>query len=542
LEREKTLMEELTSAEPNLRTYLQVLRRRFLWVIALAILAVAASVAINVVQTKKYSASSLLLVRPAGSTSSLISGIQQTITPTDILTELQLLASAPVKMEAAKQLGFKPSIVGSEVGQTNVISVTASAKTASLAARAANAYAKDFVAQEEKSAIDALISGEQQYQSQIDAIDLQIQSLSASTTAASASAILALTSQVATLKGDEAQLEVAAAESPGGVELVSLASPPKSPSSPRPFKDGAIALAFGLLLGLALALLVDYFDDNVYTKATLEKLAGGVPVMALIPKIKGRKKRTARLIVVEDPNSPVTEAYRSLRATLLLADRDATHRTILVTSPSGNEGKTSTVANLGVILANSGKRVVVVGCDLRQPRLGSLLGLRETPGFASIFVGQDDSAVEVGRDFRQPRLGSLVELRETPGFTSIFVGQDDSAVGVQTLANIPGLAFIGTGPIPPNAAELLGSPAAAEFFGALSLEFDVVLIDSPSLLVSDALVLSTYADSLLLVAAAGETKQKQMHRALQLLGQTNALPAGIVLNKVARRWRTVLAD
>jgi capsular exopolysaccharide synthesis family protein len=253
---------------------------------------------------------------------------------------------------------------------------------------------------------------------------------------------------------------------------------------------------------LVLVFLKDYFDDNVYTKAGLERLTGGVAVLALIPKINSRKKRKAKLIVVEDPNSPVTEAYRYLRAALLVADRGATLKTILVTSPSGNEGKTSTVANLGVILANSGKRVVVVGCDLRQPRLGSFLGLQETPGFTSIFVGEDDSAVEV-----------------------------------QTLANIPGLAFIGTGPIPPNAAELIGSSAAAEFFGALSLEFDVVLIDSPSLLVSDALVLSTYADALLLVVAAGETKQKQMQRALQLLGQTNALPAGIVFNKVARRWR-----
>jgi len=493
-------MGELTSAEANLRTYLQVLRRRFLWVVGLAILAVAASAAFNVVQTKKYSASSLILVQPAGSTSSLISGNQQTITPTDILTELQLLASAPVKIEATKQLGFSPSIVGSEVGQTNVISVTTSAKTASLAALVANTYATDFVAQEQTSAINALISGEKQYQSQIDIIDLQIKTLSASSSAASAASIAALTSQAAVLKGDEAQLEVAAAESPGGVELVSLASPPTSPSSPRPLEDGVIALAIGLLLGLVLALLVDYFDDNVYTKATLEKLTGGVAVLAVIPKISRRKNRHAKLIVVEDPNSPVTEAYRSLRAALLLADRDATLKTILVTSPSGNEGTTSTVANLGVILANAGKRVVVVGCDLRQPRLGSLLGLEETPGFTSIFMGQDDSVVEI-----------------------------------QTLANIPGLAFVGTGPIPANAPELLGSSAAAEFFLALSVQFDVVLIDSPSLLVSDALVLSTYADALLLVAAAGETNEKQMKRALQLLDQTNARPAGIVLNKVARR-------
>jgi capsular exopolysaccharide synthesis family protein len=494
-------MGELTSAEANFRTYLQVLRRRFLWILALAILAVAASVVFDVVQAKQYSASSYLLVEPAGSTSSLISGSQQTITPTDILTELQLLESAPVKMEAAKQLGFEPSIVGSEVGQTNVISVTATAKTASRAARAANTYANDFVAQEQTNAINALISGEKQYQAQINTIDQQIQNLSSSTTTASAATISALTSQVAILKGDEAQLEVAAAESPGGVELVSLAGPPTSPSSPRPLEDGVIALAIGIVLGLILALLVDYFDDSVYTKSALEKLTDRVAVLAVIPKLNGRKRKT-KLIVIEDPNSDVTEAYRSLRAALLLADRDATFKTILVTSPSGNEGKTSTVANLGAILANSGKRVVVVDGDLRKPRLGSLLGLQETPGFTSIFVGQNDSAVEV-----------------------------------QKPVNIPGLAFIGTGPIPPNANELLGSSAAAEFFLGLSLEFDFVLIDSPSLLVSDALVLSTYANALLLVAAAGETNQKQLRRALHLLGQTNALPTGIVLNKVARRWR-----
>jgi capsular exopolysaccharide synthesis family protein len=271
-----------------------------------------------------------------------------------------------------------------------------------------------------------------------------------------------------------------------------------------------IALVIGLLLGLGLALLVDYFDDNIYTKEALEQLPSGVAVLALIPKMNRRKKRKAhsrknrkvRLVVVDDPKSTTTEAYRSLRAALLLANHDASLKTILVTSPSGNEGKTSIVANLGVILANSGKRVIVIDCDLRKPNLGSLLGLRESPGFTSIFVDTDDSDAEV-----------------------------------QAVANVPGLAFIGTGPIPPNAAELLGSSVAAEFFRGVALEYDVVLIDSPPLLVSDALVLSTYADALLLVAAAGETNQKEMRRALQLLGQTNAVPAGIVLNKVARRWR-----
>ena len=374
-------------SEANLRTYLHVLRRRFPWVIGVTVLSVAISLAIGLKQPKEYSGTAQLLVQPASSDSALISGTQQTISPTDVLTEIQLLTSPPVKAKAASQLGFEPSISASQVGQTNVITVTGTAKTPALAALSANTYAKAFVAEQRTNAINALISGEQQYQDQINTITLAIQNLSASASPSAGASISALASQEALLKGDEAQLEVAAAGTPGGVEVASLATLPTSPSSPRPIRDGVIALVIGLLLGLSAAFLVDHFDDTIYTREDVERLLSGAPVVAMIPKMKRWKKSDrVRLITEEDPYSPITESYRSLRASLQFAGSDPP-KTILITSAAGSEGKTSTVANLGVVLANAGKDVVVVGCDLRRPRIDEL-GVRAAPGFTSVLLRQ----------------------------------------------------------------------------------------------------------------------------------------------------------
>ena len=216
----------------------------------------------------------------------------------------------------------------------------------------------------------------------------------------------------------------------------------------------------------------------------------------MIPKMKRWKKSDrVRLITEEDPYSPITESYRSLRASLQFAGSDPP-KTILITSAAGSEGKTSTVANLGVVLANAGKDVVVVGCDLRRPRIDEL------------------------------------GVRAAPGFTSVLLRQEGLIGTVQPAANIPGLALLATGRIPPNATELLASSNAAEIFAVLARDFDAVLIDSPPLLVADALVLSNYADAILLVVAAGETKARQLEQSLEQLSQANVQRVGIVLNKV----------
>jgi capsular exopolysaccharide synthesis family protein len=494
-------MDELEPTEANLRTYLQVIRRRFPWLLAVTVLSVAVAVAFIAVQKKQYSASAQLLVQPAGGS---VPGTQQTVSPTDVLTELQLVTNAPVEGQVTKKLGFTPKISAAEVGATNVISLTATARTPVLAAQVANTYAQTFVAYQRTDALNSLTAAEQQLQRQITAIDAQLKPLEreSSPSAGTTSTISALATQEAVLKEQLAQLQVTGSETPGGVEVVSPASPPTSPSSPKRLRDGEIALVIGLLLGLGAAFAAEYFDDKVYTKDEAERLSGGVPVLAIIPRVKSWKRtRRSMLITAVDPFSSATEAYRSLRTSLQFAGHDGQLKTILVTSASGAEGKTSTVANLGVVLATAGERVLIVSCDLRRPRLAAFFG-----------------------------------RGETPGFTSLLLGQGGPIDAVQPVLHVPGLFLLGTGPIPPNPAELLGSGKAAEIFGLLSADYDVLLIDSSPLLpVADPLVLSGYADGVLLVVMVGQTTRAEVERASELLAQVNARPTGIVLNKATRR-------
>jgi capsular exopolysaccharide synthesis family protein len=496
-------MGEPDSTQADLRGYVQVLGRRIHWLLAVTVLCVAVAVSFSSVQSKRYSATSQLLVQP-DSGNVPISGTQQTVSPTDVLTELQLVTSAPVEAAATKKLGFAPAVTATQVGQTNVIALTVAAPSPIQAAHEANTYANTFVSYQRTTAIDALASAEQQLQSQIKAIDTQVQALGGQNnpTAQTSATIGALTSQEAVLKEELAQLQVTGAETPGGVEVVSPAEAPTSPSSPKPLRDGILALIIGLALGTAAAFAVEYFDDKVYTMEQVERLTGGVPVLAMIPKVKGWKNTNSPLLITEiDPFSPVTEAYRALRTSLQFAGHGGALRTILITSPSGAEGKTSTVANLGVVLAKAGERVVIVGCDLRRPRIGTFLGRGETPGLTNVLMSQE-------------------ELKKV----------------LQPALNTPGLAFLGTGPIPPNPAELLGSEKTAEMFRHLATGFDTVLIDSPPLLpVADAQVLSAYADAVLMVVSAGQTTEAEASRASELLTKVNARPTGIVLNKVVRR-------
>jgi capsular exopolysaccharide synthesis family protein len=496
-------MDELEPTEASLRNYFHVITHRFVWLLAVVVLIVAIAVAFVAVQKKEYSATAQLLVQPA-SGSVPISGTQQTVTSTDVLTELQLITSGPVKGQVIAKLGFTPKISAAQVGQTNEINLTATARSPVLAAKVANNYAQIFVAYQRTSALNAIIAAEQQLQLQITALDAQLKPLEsgASPSAGTTATISALAGQEAVLKEQLAQLQVAAAETPGGVEVVSPASPPTSPSSPKPVRDVGIALVIGLLIGLGAEFAVEYFDDKVYTKDEAERLSGGVQVLAIVPRVKSWTRPKRPMLITEiEPFSPVTEAYRSLRTALEFAGHDTPLKTILITSASGAEGKTSTVANLGVVLANAGERVVIVSCDLRRPRMGAFLGLSETRGFTSVLLGHE-------------------ELKDV----------------LQPVVNTPGLSLLGTGPIPPRPTEMLGSDKAADIFKRLATDFETVLIDSPPLLpVADPLVLSSYADAVLMVVMVGLTTRAEVDRASELLEQADAHPTGIVLNRATRR-------
>jgi non-specific protein-tyrosine kinase len=191
----------------------------------------------------------------------------------------------------------------------------------------------------------------------------------------------------------------------------------------------------------------------------------------------------------------------SLRTSLQFLGLDRPLKIIQITSASAGEGKTTTIANLGVVLARAGQRVVIVSCDLRVPRV-------------HLFFDQSNEV----------------------GFTSVLLGQCPLSAAIQPVAGQPGLVVLPSGPPPPNPAELLSTPRASEVLRSIASNCDVVLVDSPPTLpVADARVLSRAVDATLVVARAGKTSRRSLGRAIEVLREVGAPLVGTVLNGLQQR-------
>ena len=199
-------------------------------------------------------------------------------------------------------------------------------------------------------------------------------------------------------------------------------------------------------------------------------------------------------VVVRSPRSVAAEAYRTLRANLQFTSLDREVRTILVTSAGEGDGKTTVVANLGVALAESGKRVLLVDADLRRPGVHRLFDLPLTPGLSNLL------------------------LEEEPDLAPVATA-------------VPGLFVLPAGDPPPNPGEFVASARLTRLLGRARANFDYVLIDTPPVsLVADAAVLAPATDGVLLVVSAGRTKRDLARRAKEQLDNVGAHLLGVVLN------------
>jgi len=482
--------------EPTFRGYVLILRRRKWWVVSLALLGLAVSLAFSLTARKQYSATAQLLVQPSAAANG-VGFVQQPVTQTQVQTELQLVTSAPVQQAVRGKLDSAPAVSVAEVGQTNVIAITATSPVPSRAASIANLYAGSFVRYRQAVAERNLANAEAQLRSQISALGKELRPFKSDTTSPVASALL---NQQAVLKEQLAQMQVSGAVNPSDVTLVTPAQAPVSPSSPKPVQDALLGLAAGLALGLAAAFLRDSLDDKLTSKEATEQ-AGGTPVLAMTPVVTAWRRAAPVVVSVAEPSSPAAESYRSLRTSLLFARQERKLRSLMVTSPGISEGKTATLANLGVVFAQAGERVLLVSSDLRRPRIGEFFRMEERVGLASVLLGQ---------------LTLEESVRPVPG--------------VEHLSLLP------AGPVPSNPAELLNSGRARDLFASLRERYDLVLIDTPPVLpVTDAAILAQHADATLLLAAAGQTRRADLHRTVERLNQVNADILGIVLNKVTRQ-------
>ncbi|MEW6716781.1 MAG: polysaccharide biosynthesis tyrosine autokinase [Chloroflexota bacterium] len=270
------------------------------------------------------------------------------------------------------------------------------------------------------------------------------------------------------------------------------------PSS-RPVQTGTITNisvggVLGLLLSGSLVFLIEYLDTTIKTPEEVEQVLQ-LPIIGFIPETSTSKKG-AYPSVIANPRSPMAESYRALRVNLEFANNSRTLKTILVTSPSPCEGKTTTAVNLALILAQAQKRVVLLDADLRRPMVHKLLGVSNRIGLTSLFR-EDQSLQKVARVWKMDNL-----------------------------------AVITSGALPPNPSELLSSEKMRQILNQIKSQADIVIIDSPPSLVSDATSLATSVDGLLLVVQPGKTETKAAATLIEQLRRLEIHTVGVVFNRI----------
>lgn len=301
---------------------------------------------------------------------------------------------------------------------------------------------------------------------------------------------------------------------PDNIKISSHAITPTSPIGPQRTRNITVAFLISLVAGVGLAFLMDYLDDSVRTSDDVGRHLG-LPTLALIPHHNTIDKRSAALvttngngngngggsmalIALKDRRSPIAEAYRHLRTSLLFSSAGKPPQTILVTSSQPSEGKTTTAINTAITLAQSDVDVVIIDCDLRRPRLHNHFGLENTHGLTNYLSGE----------------------RNTENLLKPY-------------KDLPRLKVITSGPIPPNPAELLSSNEMKNLLQFLKGNFKHVVIDSPpAISFTDAAILATLVDGVVLVAMAGKSSIHLMRRFKQRLGNLGARIYGVVLNGI----------
>jgi len=314
--------------------------------------------------------------------------------------------------------------------------------------------------------------------------------------------------------------DVVMAGKPNNISIVDYALTPDAPVGPNRARTVIAAFFLSIGLGLGLALFFEYLDDTVHSTEEVERVLH-LPALAVIPSVGSAARRrvlpgisgstalqkqngngngNAELLMNVDSRSPLAEAYRHLRTSVLLSTAGRAPKSLLVTSSLPGEGKTTTAVNTAISLAQTGASVVIIDADMRRPRLQSIFDMQGQQGLSSI----------LSSDTAEDEMLAMVRNDEESG-----------------------LSVLTSGPIPPNPAELLGSDQMHRLLAVLQARYTHVVVDSPPVSsFTDGVLISTMVDGVLLVVHGGKSSRHIVRRSKQLLNDVGAKIFGVVLNNI----------
>jgi non-specific protein-tyrosine kinase len=445
--------------------------------------------------TPIYQASATVLVNEAPASKSTD---YNSLLTSNLLTQTysQMMVQEPVLTSVIEKMGLKgitarnlaKSVTVAPVRDTQLIVIKAEDPSPQRATDIANNLVWVFT--------DTLTTKDNaRYDNATDAIQAKIDTLNTEIANTQDKSVVAQDqARVASLLQSQQAVYLTEAQSISNVDMVERATPPVTPIRPRTLLNTGIAALLGLMLSFDFIYLVDTLDDTLRSPEDVTKILG-VPVLGVIAS---HQSPSGMPITAAEPRSPVSEAFRSLRTNIQFASVDHSLHSLLVTSPSPEDGKSTIAANLAIIHAQNGLKVILLEADLRRPKVHKMLNLPNREGTSTLFVDVD------------------VNLN----------GQVQST-------NVPDLYVITSGVLPPNPAELLGSEKMVKILKTIGETADLVILDSPPVMaVTDSSVLAPRVDGVLMVMQPGKTKLAAAKHAIDQLKRGGANVIGVVLNNV----------
>lgn len=499
----------------SLREIYLTLRRRKWYVLVTTLIAIGTAALLVSRETPIYRSTAQVLV--TNPRLSFAPGPTSTI---NLETERAIASSAAVVAIAAKELEDQISTnellgglnVGA-LGESEILLIEFHDPNPADARRGAQAVAEAYLEFRQRQFVNQMLATEESLRHQIESTEEELENVDRQLDAPTDSATRRrLEAQAASLSAGLISLRQQVVQPPDNPyvgQLVGRASPPAANDTST--QTLVFAIVFGLSLGVGMALLVEAMGDRLRGRHDLEQHSTA-PVLAVIPRDNDWKnRREPFLAVAAKPDSPTSEAYKTLRTALLLASSRHRIKTVLITSPQLGEGKSTTAANLGAALAKASKKVVLVVGDLRRPRLHEFFfpdGIPSSRGLTNVLAGES---------------GVRETLLNAPGYSNLKV--------------------LLSGPLPRNTSEVLGSTAMGKVLHELEENADFVIVDgAPILTVSDSIAMARFTDGVLLVADATRTKRGDVDEARHQLQQVRAHLLGSVLNNLDPRTLATYSD
>ncbi len=504
--------ESMPKIEPHGLRYYLLLVWKWVWLfILLAVLAAGVTFAASRLITPVYQAKTILLINDTPTTgvndyTAILMSERQASTYAEMINNPLLLKQVMADLGLnTNEKSLAESIRVDLIPNTRLISITVDNINPTLAANIANDIAIQFINQLQGVESSTYAASQANLEKQMKNMDQQIQDTSAALAALGADNVSAEADSLKTTLAEYRQtyanleleyeaVQVAEASANSGIIHLQPATPPQSPISPQIMLNTALAALAGLALAGCAVFFIEALDDKIHTPEDVKQYLG-LPIYGVIPS---HSIEIGKPVTISQPRSPVSNAFRTLRANIHYASVDQPLKKLLITSSMPGEGKSTIVANLGVVMAQSNLQTIIIDTDFYHPTVHASLGLDNKLGLSDLLANKH------------------LDLNENI--------QKADPLNVELLS---------TGHLPPNPTELLGSKKMLRILQLLSEQADIILIDtSPVMVVADSVVIASRVDGVLIVIKPGVTRITAAKQSIEQLQNAKANILGVILNDV----------